>query len=92
MMPCGKSNKVIVLPNILSEPKKLLMVLMLMEELKLITLHALTLLPELKSVLKLTSEIKPILHPPLPLSPISETDNMMLLLMKKLDTTTLSKF
>lgn len=92
MMPCGKSNKLIVLPNMLSEPKKLLMVLMLSTELKLIMLHVLTLLPELKSVLKLTSEIKPILHLPLPLSPISETANMMLLFLNKTDITTLSTF
>lgn len=54
MMLCGLSNKLTVLLNLLSEPLKLKMEVMLMIELKFIMVLVLTLLPELKLILKLT--------------------------------------
>lgn len=86
---CGKSNKLTVELKSLSETKKLMMVMMLTTELSPITPHALTLLPELKSVLKPTSETKPIPNLPLLLLLTSEIDNMKLSLLNKTDTTSL---
>jgi len=60
MMLCGLSNKLTVLLNLLSEPKKLLMVKLLSPELNPTTLSAPTLSVKPKLISKLTLE-KPLM-------------------------------
>lgn len=85
MTLCGKSNKLTVPQRSHSETKKSKMVMMLITEHSHIMLHAPPHSQELKSVLKLISEMKPILNLLLPLLLISETDKMKFSEVNKLD-------
>ena len=85
MTLCGKSNKLTVPQKSLSETKKSKMVMMLITEHSHIMLHAPPHSQELKSVLKLISEMKLIPNLLLLLLLISETDKMKFSEVNKLD-------